>query len=60
VIGELDAGTRIGPDPDGRSRGRIPGFSSVGGRWWARRSLRMTVEEGGDRERPRPTRPEAG
>jgi 2,5-diketo-D-gluconate reductase A len=33
AIGALDAGTRLGPDPDGRSPGRAPGFSSVGGRW---------------------------
>ena len=32
-IGELDTGTRVGPDPDGGDKRRAPGFSSAGGRW---------------------------
>ena len=35
AIGELDTGTRIGPDPDGIDRRPKPGFSSAGGRWVA-------------------------
>ena len=38
AIGELDTGTRIGPDPDGRDKRRPPGFSNVGGRWVGKES----------------------
>ena len=33
AIGALDAGRRLGPDPDERDTGPRAGFSSSGGRW---------------------------
>ena len=33
ALARLEAGTRLGPDPDERDTRRRPGFSSTGGRW---------------------------